>query len=352
MTKHTNSRHLRTRVGLRRALVAVALIALNVVVPPVAAQSAKLATERGFPSLLLLVMEDGQGQPLSFGSGFVVRPGVVATNMLVVSGASRGWAKLVGHPKRFAVEGTVAIDEENDLALLAVSGIAAAPSLRLADSTKVAIGDEIFALGNPLGLEGTVSSGIVSGIRAVANTSLVQITAPISPGSSGGPVLDSRGDVIGVAVATFKGGQNLNFAIPAEKVARLVSVATSAVKPLQTTTTRRRAADPSKVIREKGTSGVVVARVDCFKPDPSNPFMKWECSFSVQNRLQSSVRDVRAILILWGRDGTAVDAREILIRGPIRPGLAVRSAAEDMETNVRRMAARLEARILDFRILE
>ncbi len=59
-------------------------------------------------------MEDAQGQPLSLGSGFLVRPGVIATNMHVVSGASRGWAKLVGQSKRSLIDGAVAIDEEND----------------------------------------------------------------------------------------------------------------------------------------------------------------------------------------------------------------------------------------------
>jgi len=78
----------------------------------------------------------------------------------------------------------------------------------------VAVGDEVFVVGNPYGLEGTLSQGIMSGLRSVGPDSLLQITAPISPGSSGGQVLNSQGEVIGVAVATLTDGQNLNFAIP------------------------------------------------------------------------------------------------------------------------------------------
>ncbi len=167
-----------------RAVISFSFALLSVYSCSVEAQSAIVATQKGFPSLVLLVMEDAQGQPLSLGSGFLVRPGVVATNMHVVSGASRGWAKLVGQSKRSVIDGVVAIDEENDLALLAVSAIASAPSLRLADSTRITVGEEVFALGNPLGLEGTVSSGIISGIRTAGTTSFIQITAPISPAAA------------------------------------------------------------------------------------------------------------------------------------------------------------------------
>jgi S1-C subfamily serine protease len=272
-------------------------------------------------------------------------------NIHVISGASQGWAKLVGQSNRHEVLGVVAADYENDLVLLALKGANTAPVLELADSSKVAIGEEIFAIGNPQGLEGTISSGIVSGIRAAGNATLIQITAPISPGSSGGPVLDTQGKVVGVAVATFRGGQNLNFAIPSEKVASLMQKITT---PLALGKLEKKNPDMSrtKIIGGKAIEGVLAAHVDCFKPDPSNPFMNWDCSFSVQNKLQVPVANVRAILILWGKDSSAIDVREAFIRGPIRPGLAVRSEKYVVETNVRQITARLEARILDFRILE
>jgi hypothetical protein len=84
------------------------------------------------------------------------------------------------------------------------------------------VGDTVFVVGNPLGLEGTFSTGIISGVRHIDDDSILQMTAPISPGSSGGPVMDSSGVVIGIAEATFTSGQNLNFAVPGYYLSKLL----------------------------------------------------------------------------------------------------------------------------------
>jgi S1-C subfamily serine protease len=154
-----------------------------------------------------------------FASGFVVRPGVVATNFHVVQGTERGSAWLVGDNRIYSISGAVALDRQRDLALLAID--ITGPTLEL-DTSAVVVGDVVYAIGNPEGLEGTFSQGIVSSVRLDADTPLIQITAPISPGSSGGPVLNRKGQVIGVAVGTWKEGQNLNFAIPAAHVHELL----------------------------------------------------------------------------------------------------------------------------------
>src|SRR5439155_24690357 len=79
-------------------------------------------------------------------------------------------------------------------------------------------------IGNPLGLEGTVSDGLVSAVRDVPELGrMLQITAPVSPGSSGGPVVNMKGQVVGITRGLLKGGQNLNFAVPGDLVARLRS---------------------------------------------------------------------------------------------------------------------------------
>ncbi|MCK5269803.1 MAG: trypsin-like peptidase domain-containing protein [Sedimentisphaerales bacterium] len=178
------------------------------------AKTAKDIAQKVFPSVVMLVMEDSNGQPLSLGSGFFVQEDVVATNLHVIEDAAGGYAKIVGKKQKYNIAGYVAIDYKRDLILLKIEKAKALP-IDIGNSDEVAIGDEIFAVGNPKGLEGTFSKGIVSAIRKFEKDSLLQITAPISPGSSGGPVLNKEGKVIGIAVATFKGGQNLNFAIPA-----------------------------------------------------------------------------------------------------------------------------------------
>ena len=93
----------------------------------------------------------------------------------------------------------MATDEKHDLAILAVSG-SSISTLSLGDSDSVSIGDVVYVVGNPEGFEGTFSDGVISGVRGSNADSgkLLQMTAPISPGSSGGPVLNARGEVIGV----------------------------------------------------------------------------------------------------------------------------------------------------------
>ena len=187
------------------------------------AQTAQQIAKKAFGSTVLLVMEDSNSQPIGLGSGFFVKPHQIATNLHVVEGAASGYAKLVGQKTKYDIRGISAIDKKRDLVILNVSAFGKQP-LPLDDSDTVLVGETVYAVGNPHGLEGTFSQGIISSVRTVGTDKLLQLTAPISPGSSGGPVLNDRGNVIGVSVATFRGGQNLNFAIPSNYVTKLVSL--------------------------------------------------------------------------------------------------------------------------------
>ena len=95
------------------------------------------------------------------------------------------------------------------------------PFLTIGSSQGVAVGDRVATISSPEGLTNSVTDGLVSAVRRDENESLLQITAPISPGSSGGPVFDLGGKVVAITVAQFSEGQNLNFAIPIEVVAEL-----------------------------------------------------------------------------------------------------------------------------------
>ena len=184
--------------------------------------STREIAQRSLPSVVLLVIDSGHNDRISYGSGFFVAPDVVATNFHVIEHAISGYARIVGQDAQYEIVGLVASDSSRDLALLKLKGVRGRP-LSLGDSNALAIGDEIFAVGNPQGLEGTFSQGIVSSIRRRGNQSLIQITAAISPGSSGGPVLNARGDVVGVAVGGVVGGEALNFAIPILSLKSLVA---------------------------------------------------------------------------------------------------------------------------------
>ena len=202
-----------------RTRCALALVLVGAIVAY--AQTAQEIARTALDSTVLLTMEDEDGQPLRYGSGFLVDDGQVASSFHVVEGATSGYANLVGQNTRHDIRGVTAVDREQDLVVLKISATGL-PVLPLGNGDAVQIGDSVYAAGNPQGWQGTFSQGIVSGLRQVGTQELLQITAPISPGSSGGPVLNSAGEVIGVAVSTVRDGQNLNFAIPAKHLKALL----------------------------------------------------------------------------------------------------------------------------------
>ena len=162
-------------------------------------------------SIFLIYLNDASGKPTAFGSGFVVGLHEIITNAHVVAG---GKPVIAVGPVRIPAT-VVKIDEKIDLALLRVTVDLTSKPL-VTSSKTVETGARVFVIGNPEGLEKTLSEGLVSGLRDFDGRKLLQITNPISPGSSGGPVLNQQGEVIGVTVLTFKEGQNLNFAVPGE----------------------------------------------------------------------------------------------------------------------------------------
>jgi len=152
----------------------------------------------------------------TIGTGFVVwQDGRIATNLHIIAGARQ--AKIILHDKRvFTDVEVLAADKNHDLAILRIP-VKNLPTLRQGASTALKAGDRVVAIGNPLGLETTVSDGLVSAVRRIdPNLTLLQISAPISPGSSGGPLFNERGEVVGVTTLFSAEGQNLNFAVPVE----------------------------------------------------------------------------------------------------------------------------------------
>jgi serine protease Do len=158
----------------------------------------------------------------SLGTGFVVsNDGLVASNLHVVAGNSKIMVTLSDH-REFEVVEVFNGDRERDLVILRIEAHKL-PSVSLGDSGAIRPGDAVVAIGHPLGLEDTVSNGLVSGIRKVDdNLTVLQISAPIAPGSSGGPIFNDHGEVIGVATAILLGGQNINFGVPIVYVKELL----------------------------------------------------------------------------------------------------------------------------------
>lgn len=173
-------------------------------------------------AVVTIVTQDAAGRPLAQGSGFFRAPDAyLVTNRHVLVGAAS--ARVTSSTGRtYLVEYVVADDAQHDLVLLRIAAPRSTlPTIRLADSTP-RVGEPVFVVGAPLGLEATVSDGIVSAVRSLPEFGeVIQVTAPISPGSSGSPVMNGRGEVIGIATAGIE-GQSLNFAIPASRARALI----------------------------------------------------------------------------------------------------------------------------------
>lgn len=169
-------------------------------------QDATLIYKNTVNSTVTIETENG------YGSGFFVAPNIIATNYHVIEGAFEASCYSNNSSTKYKIDGYLAADKSVDLVLLKVSGLNK-PKLNFATET-VSPGQKIYVMGSPKGLPATISDGIISGMRDFEGYKLIQMTAPISPGSSGGPVLNSKGQLIGISVSQLTDGQNLNFAIP------------------------------------------------------------------------------------------------------------------------------------------
>lgn len=206
---------------MRKTLCLLAALAASGADDSAAQANVAQIVERVKPSVVLLKVYNQAGRQTGLGSGFALRDGRVVTNAHVIRGATN--VEIFDH--KGSLVGTAhyaeALSNSVDIAILPrVSGLT---GLQLATS-EPAVGSDVVVIGAPEGLANTVSNGIVSSVRDVEGRRLMQISAPISPGSSGGPVLSMSGEVVGVSVSS-RAGQNLNFAVPISNVAVLANSA-------------------------------------------------------------------------------------------------------------------------------
>ena len=170
------------------------------------------------PAVGSIYTYDSIDQQLSQGSAFLVDAnGKLVTNYHVIDGAFSAQVKFTDGSV-YDVQKVLAYDVERDIAVLKIDGNNL-PYLNLGDSDSIVIGQKVVAIGSPRGFENTISDGLVSSVnRVIEGQSYIQTSASISPGSSGGPLLDCYANVIGVITLTILDGQNLNFAIPINEV--------------------------------------------------------------------------------------------------------------------------------------
>lgn len=238
------------------------------------------------PCVVMIVLRDSTGREVGTGSGFVIASdGKVVTNLHVVSMPDAAQAEIrFPDGASYRAQGVLTTNSDRDLALLLVKATNREfPFLQLGDSELLQVGEHIVAIGSPLAgstsvsTENTVSDGIVSGIRDWPNGKMrvFQITAPLSPGSSGGVLVNASSQAVGVTFAQLTDGQNLNFAIPSKYVKELVASSHGDVHSLP-----------------------LVAEVH---PDPTSPSLPLSAPISPQEALRSATT-----LFIWITAGNPV----------------------------------------------
>ena len=217
------------------------------------------------PSAVAVETFDARGEKLSRGSGFFIDADRIVTNRHVLDGAHRAEVHS-STGSIFQVKGVLAVDAEGDIALLKIDMPTPPIKPLPLDKTSPQEGESVVVIGNPLGLEGSVTNGIVSAVRDIPTFGrIIQITAPISAGSSGSPVVNMQGQVIGLATLQITGGQSVNFAIPSERISQLQASTLMSLSDLVASTGRNKRAKAVQFFRD-GLS--FLSKDDCEKALP------------------------------------------------------------------------------------
>lgn len=180
--------------------------------------SAEKIYEKVKDAVVVIYAYDDSDELASQGSGVVLNDkGYVVTNYHVLSGCER--LEIIHGEEIIPYVDIIGIDVEKDILILKIDE-KKFPSIKIGDVKSLKVGQRIYAIGSPMGFENTISEGIISGLRSYEELSenYIQITASISPGSSGGAIVNDKGELIGISTSTIEEGQNLNFAIPIDDV--------------------------------------------------------------------------------------------------------------------------------------
>lgn len=220
-------RSIRTATLLFTFATAAAPAAAQLSSAPSTAPTPRQIAASAHAALLMIRVLGADGDTLGLGTGFLVSAdGKFVTSYHVIQDAARLSVKLLDGAE-FRNVSLVAADPASDLALMQIPGVSGLPAMTMGSDAQMEMGDRVFVMGNPLGMGGTFTDGMVSAKRPLQGVSMLQISAPISPGSSGGPVMNERGEVIGVATMMVMGGQNLNMAVPVRYLSPMLASRTA-----------------------------------------------------------------------------------------------------------------------------
>jgi hypothetical protein len=192
--------------------------------------TASLVYERCHSSVVVVVPLDKDNKPLGQGSGFIIATNRVVTNHHVLADATSAAVSFADGGTE-VVKGFIADNPARDITIVSVNTGTRAP-LKLGDELSLKQGDEVYAIGAPRGLDLSITNGIVSGFRSIKDQFLLQTTAAIAPGSSGGPLFDRDGGVIGVTTSLLADSPGIYFSVGIGDVARIMRSASPNVLPI------------------------------------------------------------------------------------------------------------------------
>jgi S1-C subfamily serine protease len=196
-----------------RVVLSLAVLAFgrSISAPAQNSPTASVIFRNAKPSIVLIIGSDNEGQPIVQGSGFIIGQNRIVTNHHVVAGAARATA-VYADGSTSTVTAVVGDSESNDLILL-MATTGNRPALHLGDESTLRQGDVVYAIGAPEGLQLTLTNGIVSAFRSINNLFLIQNTAVIGHGSSGGPLFDREGNVVGITSALLSDTPGIYFSV-------------------------------------------------------------------------------------------------------------------------------------------
>ena len=279
------------------------------------------------PAVLRVEVRNNKGTPGGVGSGVIIAPdGLVLTNSHVVEGAKD--VLLQDANARVMEARRLGTDPDTDLALLRAGSVRDLPSALLGDSKKLKRGQLVVAIGNPLGFESTVTAGVVSALgRSLRSRNgrliedVIQTDAALNPGNSGGPLVSSRGEVIGINTAVIMGAQGICFAVASNTAQFVLSeliqhgrvrrayIGVSA----QTTTVPRRFAHLAKI---ENSSGAMITALESSGPAALAGLMSLDTIVSADGESITGVDDLIRLLNRE-RIGRKI-AIDVLRRGALR----------------------------------
>lgn len=248
----------------------------------------------------LIICYDQNGIPVSQGSGFFISKDSLVTNHHVIEGATRVDIKIIGEEKIIRGSKIISASEKYDLAIIKTKQEFNFFKIDSLNSENV--GSKVFTIGNPRGLEGTISEGIISAKRK-EDYDLIQITAPISPGNSGGPLINEKGNVIGISTFTLTNSQNLNFAVPIKYIKECQNYV---YKPHSKKKTKK--ADKTAI------------SISNFKKEGSEFYEH----ISFKNHTSNFIESITGVIIYTDKNGEVMDYRIINEDIMIPPNLAKR----------------------------